>query len=77
MKIEHPSEYEWTFRDEVRATMYENEDEFILEMVRPYVEKIMERHIPKEVIKQAILTYSREHSEEMEILMKMYEEEQT
>lgn len=77
MKIEHPSEYEWTFRDEVRMTMYENEDEFILEMVQPYVNKIMTRHIPKEVIKQAILTYSREHSDELEMLMEEYGEEQT
>lgn len=76
MKIKHPSENEWTFWDEVRMTMYETEDEFVLDMIRPFVNKIMEKHIPKEVIKQALLTYSREHSEEMKMLMEKYEEDQ-
>ena len=81
LKIKHPSENEWTFRDEVRMTMYENEDAFILEMIRPYCEGIMkcESHhtLPKEAIKQALLTFSREHSEEWADLLAVYGKEQT
>ena len=56
--------------------MYETEDAFVLEIVQPYVNEIMKKYIPKEVIKRALYTYSQEHSEEMKELMEKYGEEQ-
>ena len=77
MKSDTPSEYEWTntYAKAICEKMYETEDAFVLEIVQPYVNEIMHRKIPKEVIRQAILTYSREHSEEMKRLMEEYGED--
>ncbi len=80
MKIEHPSEYNETFVNEIftaeiQMAMEEAENEFILKMIQPYTREIMERYVPKEVIKQALLTYSKEHPTEMATLMARYREE--
>lgn len=60
---------EYDYRDHVEMTLYENEDEFVLELIRPYCEKIVERHLPKIIIKRALLTYQREHEEEWNYLL--------
>lgn len=65
------------FLDELHLTMHENEDSFILEMIQPYCEGVMNCTLPKEAIKQALLTYSQEHSEEWNTLLKTYRKEQT
>lgn len=67
-------EYKYTYRDTVYMNMCENEDEFILEFIRPYCEKIVKHHIPKELIIRALVIFKEEHAEEWDYLLERSEE---